>query len=390
MQKLPSTLKTDPKYPLGLVLSGGGARGAFQVGVWEELYHHPRGLQGLPDVISGTSAGALNGALIAVGLSPKEILQFWLDLAHDPPVVGNDSFFRSLLQTIQSILLREPMRSRERRKRELRTWLSLFRKHAWYRGSGILSMLTEFLLTARFDNISEVLEGITTSYVFDTEPVKDRLRALFGGNKLPHTDVKLAINTVDFHTGKVVRIVNAAPQKRSPASSLHYHHVSEITVDMLLASASIPLLFKPITVGAMTLWDGGVLVNTPLAPAVSLGAERIIPVLVTLRSYEDHSLGQNLPSFGGAVERLANTFLENAYNVDRKLLLDRNELAQQGNYKVVELFRAIRPLSSDEFGAGSYLYFEPDAIYSMYEAGKRAAQQWLQHGPEIDHRELDG
>ena len=54
-----------------------------------------------------------------------------------------------------------------------------------------------------------------------------------------------------------------------------------ITVDMVLASASIPLLFPPVQVGRHLLWDGGLLVNTPLAPVVALGADEIIPVLVT-------------------------------------------------------------------------------------------------------------
>ena len=61
---------------LGLVLSGGGARGAFHVGVYERLLEDPRFADG-PTVISGTSAGGINAALIAAGKSPRELLQFW-------------------------------------------------------------------------------------------------------------------------------------------------------------------------------------------------------------------------------------------------------------------------------------------------------------------------
>lgn len=390
MQSLPPSLKPNPSCPLGLVLSGGGARGAFQVGVWEVLYTHPKGLQTLPDVISGTSAGALNGAFIAAGLSPEEMLEFWLDISRNPPVVGNDAFFQSLLQTLQKIAFSEPLRKVERRKRELRTVFRMLKKHAWYRGGGILSMFAEFLLTARFDNISQVLKGIKTTYLFNTDPVRERLREAIGGDYIRKTDVKLAINTVDVSSGKVIRLVNAAPTRLHVSSSLNYVEVPRIDIDMLLASASIPLLFKPVTVKDMTLWDGGVLVNTPLAPAVALGAERIIPVLVTLLNYPDSAEGKSLPHFGSAVERLANTFLENAYNVDRKLLLERNELAQHVNeLTVVELFRAIRPQSADLFDAGSYLYFEPDAIQDMYEAGKQAALRWLADGPHLDRRDIE-
>ena len=86
------------------------------------------------------------------------------------------------------------------------------------------------------------------------------------------------------------------------------------------------------------------------------------------------------------------TFLENAYNVDRKLLLDRNELAErfpEDNLHVVELFRAIRPQSIAPFDAGSYLYFERRALMAMYQAGRSAASRWLARGPETQHRNED-
>jgi NTE family protein len=60
------------KYKIGLVLSGGGARGFAHLGLLEAL--NEAGIH--PDVISGTSAGALTGVLYADGYSPKEILEF--------------------------------------------------------------------------------------------------------------------------------------------------------------------------------------------------------------------------------------------------------------------------------------------------------------------------
>jgi len=61
----------EKKYKIGLVLSGGGARGFAHLGVIQAL--NEAGI--LPDVISGTSAGALAGVLYADGYSPKEILK---------------------------------------------------------------------------------------------------------------------------------------------------------------------------------------------------------------------------------------------------------------------------------------------------------------------------
>jgi NTE family protein len=61
----------DKLYKIGLVLSGGGARGFTHLGVIQAL--HEAGIY--PDVVSGTSAGALAGVLYADGYSPKEILK---------------------------------------------------------------------------------------------------------------------------------------------------------------------------------------------------------------------------------------------------------------------------------------------------------------------------
>lgn len=61
------------KYKTGLVLSGGGTRGFAHLGVIAALYE--RGIR--PDVISGTSVGAIVGAFIAGGKSPEEILKIF-------------------------------------------------------------------------------------------------------------------------------------------------------------------------------------------------------------------------------------------------------------------------------------------------------------------------
>ncbi len=61
----------DKQYKTGLVLSGGGARGFAHLGVIEAL--NEAGI--FPDVISGTSAGAIIGVLYADGHSPQEILK---------------------------------------------------------------------------------------------------------------------------------------------------------------------------------------------------------------------------------------------------------------------------------------------------------------------------
>ena len=60
---------------IGLVLSGGGAKGAFQAGVWKAMCE--LGLADRVSVISGTSAGAINAAAFAALRDPEKICRFW-------------------------------------------------------------------------------------------------------------------------------------------------------------------------------------------------------------------------------------------------------------------------------------------------------------------------
>lgn len=56
-----------------LILSGGGARGAYEIGVWKHLCE----MKWRPDLICGTSVGAINGAAITAGLPLEDLLMLW-------------------------------------------------------------------------------------------------------------------------------------------------------------------------------------------------------------------------------------------------------------------------------------------------------------------------
>jgi len=59
-----------------LILSGGGARGAFQIGVWQ--YLQDKGWD--PDMICGTSVGAINAVAIGSGMPLAKLLDIWKTL----------------------------------------------------------------------------------------------------------------------------------------------------------------------------------------------------------------------------------------------------------------------------------------------------------------------
>jgi predicted acylesterase/phospholipase RssA len=342
------------------------------VGVYERLLKDARFARG-PVVLSGTSAGAINVALIAAGRSPREMMRFWNSIADDPPVVASPVFFHSLVRTMLRLSAAE-----------LRLWLSaptmtvlpFLRRainHLPPQRGRVLAIIVEYLLTARFELVSKLLEGIREPFVADTARLRERLVAEFDGEVIPHNGHRVAINTVDAHTGRVVRYVTARTRLTRPPD---YIVVDAITVDMIMASASIPLLFPPVEIDGRWLWDGGLLVNTPLAPVVALGADEIVTVLVT---EPPDATGGPFPHFGRAVERTVDAILENAYNVDRKLLLDRNRLAhlESSPYREVTLYDAVRPARD----------FERGVLADMRAAGRRAATAWLAAGPRVDRLE---
>ena len=361
----------------GLVLSGGGARGAFQVGVLERLLDDPEFGSG-PVAISGTSAGGINAALLAAGKSPQEMRQFWRDVAADPPVVVNSGLFEDAVRTVADLVAEDSLDVFGGGP-ALRRFAQRAQNHLPPRLGSMLALLTEYLLTSRFDLVARFLGGLRHSALADTSRLRARLVDALGGEHVHERDMRCAINTVDVRTGRVVRFVTAAtPLTREP----DYHIVPAITVDMVLASASIPLLFPPVAVNGNLLWDGGLLVNTPLAPVVALGAEEIVTVLVT--QMPGVPSGKPLRSLGEAVERTVDALLENAYNVDRKLFFARNRIARlEGGYRAVRLYKALRP-EPELCSPGSYLDFRRVVLEKLAAAGRRAADAWLAAGPPED------
>lgn len=361
----------------GLVLSGGGARGAFQVGVWRYLRTHPLFVD-KPMVISGTSAGALNGAFIAAGKTPDEMLEFWLELTRDPPYTVSHRFTTTAVAKLVKLFLSEPARWLRYGKDDAIALWTRLRNHAPFGPGALPAMVIEHLLAARFDIVNKLLRAIDEPFLGNISRLRKRLVAMFGGEVVPTGAHRLAINTVDVHTGEVVRFCNARPTTHSGKT---YRVVDAITVDMVMASAAIPLLFNPVRVGQQLLWDGGLLVNTPLAAAVALGAEAICSVLVT----QGPDRGR-VDTFGKAVERVVDTFLENSYNLDRKLLLERNRLASNYGmpYRKVELYKEIRPGRAQVFSAGSYLFFRRDKLREMHVQGELAVREWIAEGAELD------
>jgi NTE family protein len=184
-----------------LVLSGGGARGAFQVGVLKYLkeknWH--------PDLICGTSVGAINAVAIGGGITIDRLARFW--------------------QTF------------DRQK------------------------VYKFAL-ARF--AMSLLNRRTCSPIMDTKPLRHLLEHTLDIEILRNSKTEILISAVNMRTAEVA-----------------YFNQHEITLEHVMASSAMPLFFPWQIIEGEPFWDGGVMVNTPMAPALERGATEIIVVLLS-------------------------------------------------------------------------------------------------------------
>lgn len=233
---------------LGLVLSAGGARAAYEAGV----IHYIR--SGLPkniarkafDVLCGSSAGAINTVGVAA-------------LAHDPVYQGEH--IRKL-------------------------WLNLTQDHIYRRG---------FSSTAGFvmNSITGILRNLTSfdSYnlgkkggphlnaFFDTEPLREHLNRIIPFDQIQkNIDNKLvqavSVTTTNTRSGRCELFI----QKREDLeyTGEYIHHLGDLHVEHIMASAAIPVVFPSVKIGKTYYTDGGLRLFTPMSPAIQLGADRII------------------------------------------------------------------------------------------------------------------
>lgn len=229
---------------LAMVLGGGGARGAYQVGLLRFLAKHRPDLR-LP-ILVGVSAGAINAAHLAAlpgrfTERVERITRLWSELTVDQVFrVDSPGLGRKVLRWALELSV---LGGRERRPR----------------AGGLLdtSPLRELLQHTLGGRDGE-LAGI------DVNIAADRLRAI-------------AIMTTHYATGRTVTWCQGRrirewerPQRVSRLTTLRVEHV--------LASAALPGIFPAVRVGDGWYGDGGIRLHAPLAPAVHLGARRIVAV----------------------------------------------------------------------------------------------------------------
>jgi NTE family protein len=232
---------------LGLVLTAGGARGAYQAGVLKRVGEIPLVRDGPSPfaIVAGASAGAINGALIAarserLGEATREIARVWGELSVE-------QVFRTDLVAL---------------------------------ALGAAGMARDALL-------GPLGLGTLTTGLLDTTPLEALLESVF-----PPTGIldairagrvyAVAVTATSYHSGRCYTFVQG--RQGHPIWQKSRRVVLPVTLSHrhILASGAIPIVFPPVRLAteAGELWfgDGGMRLVTPLSPAIRLGASHLFAV----------------------------------------------------------------------------------------------------------------
>jgi NTE family protein len=283
-------MNADAEPRVALVLSGGGARGAYEAGVLSYLFEDLPGRLGRPvhfDLLTGTSVGAIHACYLAAWQDDHDAVarlpEIWRSLSLERVfAVGARDVVRVPWQLLGRYVPRSPLPATRGIPERLR---------------GLFD--TGWLESIVLDNIAwqQLRQNLEES----------RLQAL-------------ALAATEVATGRSVVFVDSRDD--SFPEWTHDPFVvarsAQIGPAHALASAAIPLLFPAIRIDRTYYCDGGLRLNTPLAPALRLGADRVL--VVGLRyprpaSQQDQIARRRLENYGNPVYLLGKAV--NALLVDR-------------------------------------------------------------------------
>ena len=223
---------------IGLVLTGGGARAAYQVGVLKAVRDIQSGSQNPFGIICGTSAGAVNAAALAVYAD-----DFNAGVAHLLSVWEN------------------------------------FRVHHVYRSDlvGIASGGAQWLGSLM------LLRRSSPASLLDNQPLGRMLSSSLAFSRIQENIDKgdlyaLSITCSGYSSGQSVSFYQANSECRPWERMQRVGCSMPIGLDHLMASSALPFIFPPVRINREFFGDGSMRQIAPISPALHLGAEKVLVV----------------------------------------------------------------------------------------------------------------
>lgn len=315
------------------MLTGGGARAAYQVGLLRGIARHFPHLRF--QIITGVSAGAINAVFLAahegtLGEKTAALNDLWCEL-ECKHIFRFD--FRMML----------PFRS---------ALASIFPRKRWSHPRGVVDT----------SPLRDLLRRI-----LDTDPgrpIQGIARNLQRGNL--HS---VALLTLDYNTGQSVRWVQGRNGDIFDEASRRAVQTN-LTLEHVLASAALPFVFPAVRIGKEWHGDGGIRLAAPLSPAVQLGASRVIAMSTGYqRSFDEASKPTvtGYPPTAQILNQLVNAIFLDVIDEDVARMERMNELlrrvdpSERGGLRPIDLL-VLRPQQDLGKLAAEYEHYLPRSI----------------------------
>jgi NTE family protein len=314
---------------LDLALQGGGAHGAFTWGVLDRLLEE----EGIKiDGISGTSAGAMNAVVLADGYS------------HGGGREGARHALRAFWKAVSDLSRFSPLQ-RTPLDRMLGRWT--------LDGSPAYRM---FELTA----------NLVSPYEYnplDLNPLRDLLGKLVDFERVRNCEeINLFISATNVRTGKA-RIFRRA----------------ELTIDMVMASACLPQMFRAVEIGDEAYWDGGYMGNPALFPLIDETDTHDLLIVQINPIVRDE-----LPRTAAEIMNRLNEITFNASLIKEigsilllKTMIDE-ERVDRVRYTDMRLHRISADHELMQLSVSSKLNAEWEFLEYLHEVGRSTTDRWLQ------------
>jgi NTE family protein len=303
---------------LGLAMTGGGARGAYQAGVLKRLGEIKRvKTNGNPfPIIGGASAGAVNGGALAMGAD---------DFSQVTSVLAN-------------------------------LWANL--KPSDVFRCDFVSQAHNSLVWILDLSFGGALGGGNARSLLDATPLRHFLKKHLDCSRIQDNIKRghlyaLAISATNYNSGMSYLFIQG--QKGHPMwnRSRRVTLATKITVEHICASAAIPLVFQPVKLetakGAAFFGDGCLRLQQPLSPIIRLGAEKIFAIGVRCekREPQEETSDQKDPSLAQVMGVLFNVMFLDHLATDVEHLERLNQLMRSGHIKHsgLEGCEEMRPLT---------------------------------------------
>jgi NTE family protein len=316
---------------VNLALQGGGAHGAFTWGVLDHLLSDERlSVEG----ISGTSAGAVNAALLADGLvrggraeAQKRLADFWRAASSN----GNlPALQRAVMERLLSFMPLEGT--------PIQAW---------------------------FDALSRYFSPYDVNPL-NINPLKDLIERFVDFEALRAcSDLQIFVSATNVQTGRV-RIF---PREK-------------ITADAVMASACLPLLFRAVEIDGVPYWDGGYLGNPVIFPFFRTTTTEDV-LVVQINPLVRERTPTSAPEIMNRINEITfNSSLIGEYRAIDFVarLIDQGKLPRgtgPGQYRRINVHRIVLDRFGTHFDAFSKLSTDYDFFDMLHVSGKRAARRFL-------------